>query len=144
MIAHAVSGADYGANSATADDVSVTVDDDETAVTLTVNPAAVDEDGGGASVTVTGTLDGVTRDEPTTLTVSVGGSDDAAIAGTDYVAADRGGPQSPDWQAPAVTYSGVQTRCPSSSGEATLPQPGPVGTRDSKISPQHVSTNFAG
>ena len=51
---------------------------------------------------------------------------------------------SPDWQAPAVTYSGVQTRCPSLSGEATLPQPGPVGTRDSKISPQHVSTNFAG
>ena len=85
-IGHAVSGADYGANSATADDVSVTVDDDETAVLLTVNPTAVDEGGSGASVTVTGTLDGVTRNEVTTLTVSVGASDDAAIAGTDYVA----------------------------------------------------------
>ena len=87
-IVHAVSGADYGDNGATADDVSVTVEDDETAVTLTVNPAAVDEDASGNSVTVTGTLDGVTRDEPTTLTVSVGASDDAAIAGTDYVAVD--------------------------------------------------------
>ena len=87
-VGHAVSGADYGANSATADDVSVTVDDDETAVLLTVNPTAVDEDGSGISVTVTGTFDGVTRDEPTTVTVSVGASDDAAIAGIDYVAVD--------------------------------------------------------
>ena len=87
-IKHAVSGADYGANGATADDVSVTVDDDETAVLLAVNLTAVDEDSSGNSVTVTGTLDGVTRDEPTTLTVSVGASDDAAIAGIDYVAVD--------------------------------------------------------
>ena len=70
----------------TADDVSVTVDDDETALTLTVNPAAVDEHGGDTGVTVTGTLDGVTRDEPTTLTVHVGASDDAAVKGTDYTA----------------------------------------------------------
>ena len=84
---HAVSGAGYGANSVTADDVSVAVDDDETALTLTVNPAALDEHGGGTSVTVTGTLDGVTRDVPTTLTVSVGASDDAAIKGTDYAPA---------------------------------------------------------
>ena len=87
-IGHAVAGGDYGANSATADDVSVTVDDDETAVLLTVNPTAVDEGGSGTGVTVTGTLDGVTRNEPTTVTVSVGASDDAAIAGTDYVAVD--------------------------------------------------------
>ena len=87
-IEHAVSGADYGANIVTADDVSVTVEDDETTVTLTVNPAAVDEDGGDTTVTVTGTLDGVTRDEPTTLTVIVGAADDAAIEGTDYVAVD--------------------------------------------------------
>ena len=85
-IVHAVSGADYGANSVTADDVSVAVDDDETALTLTVNPAALDEHGGGTRVTVTGTLDGVTRDVPTTLTVTVGASDDAAIKGTDYAA----------------------------------------------------------
>ena len=92
-IGHAIAGADYGANSATADDVAVTADDvavtvedDETAVTLTVNPTTVDEDGGGTTVTVTGTLDGVTRDAPTTLTVSVGAADDAAAEGTDYAA----------------------------------------------------------
>ena len=85
-IGHTIAGADYGANSATADDVPVTVEDDETAVTLTVNPTAVDEDGSGTTVTVTGTLDGVTRDAPTTLTVSVGVSDDAATEGTDYAA----------------------------------------------------------
>ena len=66
--------------------MAVTVEDDETAVTLTVNPTAVDEDGGGTTVTVTGTLDGVPRDVPTTLTVSVGASDDAAAEGTDYAA----------------------------------------------------------
>ena len=87
-IKHAVSGADYGANGATADDVSVTVEDDETAVLLAVNVTAVDEDSSGNSVIVAGTLDGLTRDEPTTLTVSVGASDDAAIAGIDYVAVD--------------------------------------------------------
>ena len=87
-IKHAVSGADYGANGATADDVSVTVDDDETAVLLTVNPAAVDEDAEAITATVTATFDGVTRAEPTTLTLSVGASDDAAIAGTDHVAVD--------------------------------------------------------
>ena len=37
-IVHAVSGADYGTNEVTAGDVSVTVDDDEAALTLTVNP----------------------------------------------------------------------------------------------------------
>ena len=88
-IGHAVSGADYGANSATADDISVTVEDDETAVLLTVNPTAVDEDAEAITTMVTATFDGVTRDEPTTLTVSVGASDDAAIAGTDYVAVDE-------------------------------------------------------
>ena len=86
VIAHAISGADYGEGSVTADAVSVTVDDDETALTLTVNPAAVDEHGGDTGVTVTGTLDGVTRDEPTTLTVHMGASDDAAVKGTDYTA----------------------------------------------------------
>ena len=85
-IAHPVSGADYGANSVLADDVSVIVDDDETALTLTVSRAAVDEQGGATSVTVTGALDGVTRDVPTILTVSVGADDDAAIEGTDYAA----------------------------------------------------------
>ena len=59
-LAHAVSGGDYGTNSVTADDVAVTVDDDETAstkVTLSVSPASVDEDADETTVTVTGTLD---------------------------------------------------------------------------------------
>ena len=47
-------------------------------------------------------------------------------------------------QAPAVTYSGDQTRCPSSSGEAALPWPGPVGAVDLNISPQHERTKFSG
>ena len=88
VLEHAVSGADYGANSVTADDVSVTVDDSDTAVTLTADPALVDEDNGNVSVTVTGALNGVARAEPTILTVSVGASDDAAIEGADYVAVD--------------------------------------------------------
>ena len=85
-IGHTISGADYGANGATADDVPVTVEDDGTAVTLTVNPAAVDEDAEAITATVTATFDGVTRDAPTTLTLSVGASDDAATEGTDYAA----------------------------------------------------------
>ena len=85
-ITHAVSGADYGENGVTPADVSVTVDDAETAVTLTVNPAAVDEQGGGTSVTLIGTLEGVTRDAPTTLALSLGAAGDTAIAGSDYVA----------------------------------------------------------
>ena len=112
-IGHAVSGADYGANSATADDISVTVDDDETAVLLTVNPTAVDEGGSGTGVTVTGTLDGVTRDEPTTVTVSVGASDDAAIAGTDYVAVDELSLTIPSGQASATasfTFTPLEDR----------------------------------
>ena len=85
-ITHAVSGADYGENGVTPADVSVTVDDAETAVTLTVNPAAVNEQGGGTSVTLIGTLEGVTRDAPTTLALSLGAAGDTAIAGSDYVA----------------------------------------------------------
>ena len=112
-IGHAVAGGDYGANSATADDVSVTVDDDETAVLLTVNPTAVDEDGSGIGVTVTGTFDGVTRDEPTTVTVSVGASDDAAIAGADYVAVDDLSLTIPSGQASATatfTFTPLEDR----------------------------------
>ena len=84
MIRHAISGADYGDNEVTADDVSVSVEDDETAVTLTLDPSAVDENGGAASVTVAGTLDGAAREVATTLALSVGADDDAAVRGTDY------------------------------------------------------------
>ena len=87
-IRHTISGADYGDNEVTTDDVSVTVEDDETAITLTLDPSSVDENFGDASVTVTGTLDGLTRDAATTLNVRVGASDDAAIRGSDYDAVE--------------------------------------------------------
>ena len=71
----------------TASDVAVTVTDDETVsteVTLTVDPATLDEGDGATTVTVTGTLNGGTRDAATAVTVSVGASDDSAVEGTDY------------------------------------------------------------
>ena len=55
-------------------------------VVLSVAPATVNEDGGATTVTLTGTLNGVARSEPTIFTVRVGASDDAAIAGADYAA----------------------------------------------------------
>ena len=73
VIAHAVSGGDYGG--VTAASVDVTVDDDETAssgVTLTVSPDTVAEDAGATPITVTATLNGGTRDEATPVTVTVG------------------------------------------------------------------------
>ena len=84
-VAHTVSGGDYG--TVTASDVAVTVTDDETVsteVTLTVDPATLDEGDGATTVTVTGTLNGGTRDAATAVTVSVGASDDSAVEGTDY------------------------------------------------------------
>ena len=86
-IGHAVSGGDYGVNSVTADDIAVTVDDDETVstqVTLTVNPASVSEDAGATEVTVTGTLDHAPRLADTDVTLTVGAVDDTAVEGTDY------------------------------------------------------------
>ena len=86
-IEHTVSGADYGANSVTADDVAVTVGDDEpasTGITLTVTPKQLDEDAGRTRVTVTGTLNHAPRTSSTTVTVSVGASSDAAAEGIDY------------------------------------------------------------
>ena len=86
-IGHAVSGGDYGVNSVTAGDIAVTVDDDETVsteVTLTVDPAAVDEGDSATTVTVTGTLNGGARAAATVVTVSVGAPVDGAVEGTDY------------------------------------------------------------
>ena len=86
-IGHAVAGGDYGANSVAAGDIAVTVSDDETVsteVTLTVDPAAVDEGDDATTVTVTGTLNGGTRAAATVVTVSVGDAGDAATEGTDY------------------------------------------------------------
>ena len=80
-----MSGSDYG--TVTAEDIAVTVGDDETVstgVTLTVDPATLAEGDGGTTVTVTGTLNGGTRNAATAVTVSVGASSDSAVEGTDY------------------------------------------------------------
>ena len=87
-ITHSIAGADYGANEVTANDVTVSVTDDEAAVVLTLDPAAVDEGAGTATVTVTATLDGETRSEPVVLTVDVGAAGDSAVAATDYAAVE--------------------------------------------------------
>ena len=75
-IEHTIVGADYGANSVTADDVTVTVADGDTAstrVTLTVDPTAVGEGDSATTVTVTGTLNNAVRtDTEVTVTVSAG------------------------------------------------------------------------
>ena len=73
-IGHTIAGADYGVNGVTADDVTVTVTDVDTAstqVTLTVNPSAVGEGDSATTVTVTGTLDHAVRTEGTAVTVTV-------------------------------------------------------------------------
>ena len=73
-IGHTIAGADYGANSVTADDVTVTVTDVDTAstqVTLAVDPTAVGEGDSATTVTVTGTLNNAARTEGTAVTVTV-------------------------------------------------------------------------
>ncbi len=88
-IQHTVSGADYADNGVIADEVSVTVRDDETASTaiaLTVSDGRIEEDSDATTITVTATLNDAPRTEDTEMTVSVGGADDAAEKGTDYSA----------------------------------------------------------
>ena len=78
-VTHAVTGADYGL--VTADDVSVTVTDNETvttAVDLSVSPLTVDENAGATDVTVTGTLNGAPVSAPKTVTVTVTGDSASA------------------------------------------------------------------
>ena len=84
-VRHAVSGADYAA--VTAASVTVTVSDDETVstgVALTVDPATVSEGAAATTITVTATLNQAPRNVATVLNVSVGGSGDTAVEGTDY------------------------------------------------------------
>ena len=72
-LTHTASGGGYAGETA---ELPVTVDDDESAaseLTLSVSPTSVPEDGGGAEVTVTGTLDGSPRASETVVTVSVSG-----------------------------------------------------------------------
>ena len=73
-ITHTVTDGDYGANTVTAADVTVTVTDDEslsTAVTLRVSPEEVSEGAGNTQVTVTGELNGAPRTADTVVTVTV-------------------------------------------------------------------------
>ena len=87
-IEHAVSGADYSDNNVTADDVAVTVGDDErasTGMTLSVSPREIDEGAGATIVTVTGTLGNAPLTTDTSVTVSVLASSDAIVEGTDYI-----------------------------------------------------------
>ena len=84
-IAHDVSGADYG--SETAAEVSVAVEDDETfstQVELELDTTSVDEDGGTSRLTVTGTLDHAPSTSATEVLLTVGVPGDSAISGTDY------------------------------------------------------------
>ena len=53
-------------------------------MSLSVDPGSVLEDAGPTVVAVTAALDGATRSEPTTVTVSVGATNDSAASGTDY------------------------------------------------------------
>ena len=84
-ITHTVSGGDYAGETAAA--VQVQVEDDEAAsdaVVLTVNRATVAEGAGRTTVTVTGTLNGATRMEPTAVSVEV--APGTATQGTDFTA----------------------------------------------------------
>ena len=82
-LAHAVSGGDYAG--VTPEDVPVSVSDNDEAsrtVTLTVEPVEVQEVDGGATVTVTATLDGAARSVETEVALAVTGG--TAEAGPDF------------------------------------------------------------
>ena len=86
-IGHAVSGGDYG--SETAQTVTVTVDDDEFASTglwLSANIKEVLESAGATAITVTVALNGGSRLSDTPVEVSVGAGTSTATPGTDFVA----------------------------------------------------------
>ena len=100
MLAHGVSGGDYGSNEDF--EVKVTVNDDDAApssLTLSVDAdtgesgvqGSVTENGGAKTVRVTATLDGTARfDTAKTVTVEVGNAGDTATEGTDYAAVADG------------------------------------------------------
>ena len=84
-VSHTVSGADYG--SIAVDDVVVTVTDDEvesSEIALSVDPSVVGEDAGSTTMKVTATLNEAPRTDDTTITVSIGASNDSAASGSDY------------------------------------------------------------
>ena len=85
-ISHTVSAAGTDYADETAEGVTVTVTDDDSApsgITLTANPDSVTENGGAKTITVTAAVNGATRyAQARTVSVSVGGG--SAISGTDY------------------------------------------------------------
>ena len=67
--------------------LTLTDDDGDPVINLSVNPATVAEDAGATAVTVTATFsNAVTYPTDTPVTVSVGDSADSAVSGTDYAA----------------------------------------------------------
>ena len=89
----------------TVDSATLTLVDNDAAptkITLSVNPNAVSEGAGTASVTVTGTLDGTALSTPTSVTVAV--ESGTAISGTDFIAVE-----SFTLTIPATAMSGDQT-----------------------------------
>ena len=85
VMGHAVSGGDYG--SETAGSVTVTVTDDESASTgvqLSVDKRIVFEPDSATTITVTAALNGGSRSSATPVTVSVGGGASTATSGTDF------------------------------------------------------------
>ena len=65
--------------------LTLTDDDGDPVINLSVNPATVAEDAGATAVTVTATFSNTsTYDTATPVTVSVGDSADSAVSGTDY------------------------------------------------------------
>ena len=86
-VAPAISGLSTGVSGVTGVSGTGTIkDDDSTEITLTVNPASVDENATATTVTVTAETDGDTFKTARTVTVSVGESGDSADSGTDYAA----------------------------------------------------------
>ncbi len=87
-ITHTVDAGNSDYGGVTADNLAVTVtDDDDTPgdITLTVDTPSITEGGGAKTVRVTATLDGsIVLDEDKTVSVDVGTGGDTAIEGTDY------------------------------------------------------------
>ena len=84
-ITHRATGGDYGAAAAAVLTVNVRDDDEtSTALTLSVDPTEVAEDGGGATVTVTAALNGAARAAATEVAVTVAGN--TATEGVDFAA----------------------------------------------------------
>ena len=89
LIAHTVSGADYGEEGVTAAQVSVTVTDDDvpsTAIVLRLSTDTVREGGGRKQITVTAELDGAPRDAPTAVVLSLEGLANGAQEVVDFAA----------------------------------------------------------